>query len=136
MQVICKYTPDVSKAMLRYFAVADVCSCTGRRQDKRAEGKAFLRPIDCGILNHWSNYRAKAAAALVALETEELQGSFSENAFTMMPWQDHPVLFQRHHAGGPSEPLTKEALRRDINIFSLQKAMAQRETKRKLPRGV
>jgi len=86
-----------------------------------------VRPIDRGIVNHWSACRAKAGAALVALETEELQGSFSGNAFTMMPWQDVSVHFQRHHSfiGGPSEHLTEKALRRDIRILSLQKAMAQ-----------
>ena len=88
----------------------------------------------CGVwnLNHWSDCRAKTVAALVALETEELQGNFSDNAFTMMPWQDHPVHFQRHHAftGGPSEPLTEDALRRDIKILSLQKAMAQLKKRR------
>lgn len=63
--------------------------------------------------------RARAVAALVALETQELQGSFSDNAFTMTPWEDRTVAFTS--TGSPA--LSEELLRKDITIMSVQKAM-------------
>ena len=66
-------------------------------------------------------------AAIVALGTEELCGSFSANAFTMTPWESYLVTF---HSTG-SAPVSAEQLLADIKITSVEKAM--RQPKRKQP---
>ena len=64
-------------------------------------------------------------AALVALETEELQGSFSTNAFTMVPWETYSLTFERTD----SAPLSSDGLLQDLKITSLEKAMRQPKRK-------
>ena len=64
--------------------------------------------------------RAEAVAALVSLETVHALGTFSDNAFTMNPWQDVTVTFT---SKGPAA-LSEELLREDIAILSVRSAMA------------
>ena len=66
-------------------------------------------------------------AALVALEAEELQGTFLDNAFTMTPWETWSVIFE---SPGSTPPST-ERLLQDLKITSVEKAM--RLAKRKTP---
>ena len=63
----------------------------------------------------------------MALETEELQGSFSSNAFTMTPWESYSVVFE----SPGSVPPDSERLLQDLKITSVEKAM--RLPKRKTP---
>ena len=71
--------------------------------------------------------RTETVAALVALETEELQGSFSEAAFTMLPWMKYTVNWYSTGTG----PFSKELLVQDVKIISVEEAM--RAPKRKDP---
>lgn len=63
----------------------------------------------------------------MALGTEELQGSFSINAFTMTPWESYLVTFESTGC----DPLTTEWLMKDLKITSVEKAM--RQSRRKQP---
>ena len=64
-------------------------------------------------------------AAIVSLETEELQGSFSTSAFTMVPWESYSVIFE----STDSAPFYGDRLLQDLKITSLEKAMQQPKRK-------
>ena len=79
----------------------------GQRQSRPAANSLCLR-------------RAEAPAALVALGTQQLQGSFTPQAFTLCPWEPRTV----HFTSSAQAPLAREELLQDISFMSVQQAMA------------